>query len=170
MVASSSSADTRSRSATPGRDTSCSSSTRAPISSSISSPTLSSSRPLICRCPSSATSTSPRSAGSSTETVVVCPRELNHCEKPTRCPRSDYRDCPISRYEHCPISDKTTHGSATSREVAEPPSGSSVRGWLIRQYSITMRPSIFPCSISSKIALMSSSGRLVNVGWIFPAA
>ncbi len=49
----------------------------------------------------------------------------------------------------------------SARNVAEAESG---------QYSMTTRPSILPWIISSKIALMSPSGRLENVGWIFPAA
>ncbi|MGQ4495572.1 PCRF domain-containing protein [Dermabacteraceae bacterium P13101] len=44
--------------------------------------------------------------------------------------------------------------------------------WFIsaRQYFSTTRPSILPSSISSKISLISSMGRVVKVGLILPSA
>lgn len=60
-----------------------------------------------------------------------------------------------------PAVDHSTERLLSARKVAEAVSG---------QYSMTTRPSILPWIISSKTALMSPSGRLENVGWIFPAA
>ena len=58
-----------------------------------------------------------------------------------------------------------------AREVSSPGSSSSATTRpRDGQYSMTTRPSILPCFISSKTALISLRCRVDTVGWIWPRA